>query len=1067
MNDSPKLFGAAICLLCGLVSSSLATPTNDLFAGRTILTGTNLTVAGDNFNASNEPGEDTGSGNVLWFDSVWYEWSAPTNGVVHLVLTGGNYYFIPSMRVYRGSAVDSLSPASAMLDGSVPVVAGDVIEIQIASLYYPVWGGGGGDGSFGLSLWLERPQSASSNDFFANRVLISTNTFHFEGSLYQAGNELNEPLVSATATQTLWFRFSAPNPGLLAVSATSPQFNPTVAVFEGNTLGSLIPVAALNGSPLAFNLFAEREYVLQVSSDWVPAGRFALDTRFQSLANDSFTNSYQLVGTSISTVGDNRKASLEAGETLPLPGSAGRTLWYSWAAPVSGRVVISSGACCMNRALALYQGPDFAHLQRITSGQDGLIFMAEEGVVYFIQVDGIAGNTGEFTLSIEASAFQPAPNDAFEQAVFLAGGSVDGVACINGATIQPGEPAHRGAAPCKSLWWTWQPPMNGTAFVGNNGSLATNLTFAVYTGDSVGALTLVGKQTNTSLSFPVAGGTTYRVAVVADPPTRGDVIVHVSNFAGFGGTPSIIVPGNLLLEPSFEGTGLGLAHWQLSTESFGGGYVGEDGGADGTTWIVLVDGVSMWQDFATVPGRDYRVKFAFRPDFGAGASKVRIWWDNREVGLSQTLGGFWNWTNLVVTASNNLSRLKVEVVEGVLGFDGFSVVPSQAPPVIITQPAAASTFAGAAASFLVGVSGSAPMAYQWYSPTGLLTNQNAHSLSLDNVSPTDAGPYFVVITNSFGSVTSLPAMLVVESPTSPMIVLQPYGQKVPTGGYVALSVAVVGTPPIGFQWYWNGDVVPGATNRQFVFSSFDPTNAGTYAVRVTNSAQTVWSLPANLTLDTNVLGGGALWFGNEIPDGGFTRKAPVFDSDGITKLIGESFVAQLYAGPDLPGLRPVSAPRFFQTGFGAGLIDPVAVELPNISPLMTAFVQVRVWQSSKGASYEEARALGSKFGKSDILQMTPGIMPYPPPLWGLQSFALQAGLPQFFAGRIDFAGQQPDGRLSWQLTGNAGYRYVIEKSSGDSIWNPFLVLTNATGTVNFSDFSTNSGISLYRARILE
>lgn len=1064
MLISIRRLWSVVVVLGSLIPPLLQAQPNDMFTNRVVLTGTNLAVQGNNDGAGNEPGEDTGSANVLWFYSVWYEWSAPSNGVVHFGLDSATYNFIPTLHVYRGSTVDNLTPATFTPDG-VAVTPGDTIELQIASLFYPVWGGGGATGPFTLTLWLETPQPASTNDFFTNRVAIPTSDFHFDGSLYEATSEPGEPLASPDSTQTVWFSFIAPAPGLLKVAATASQFSPAVAMYEGDQLNSLIPVPAISGSPLAFNLTGGHLYALQLSSRWAPVAGFALDTRFLPLANDAFTNSLQLEGATVSTIGDNRLASLEPGETLPLPESAGHTLWYSWAAPFSGVVAISSGSCCMNRAMAVYTGPDLGHLERIAAQQDSLYFLVDQGTVYYLQVDGAAGGMGEFSVSISATAFQSAPNDAFEHATVTAGYTAPAVAFVNDATLEPEEPNHRDGAPCKSLWWSWQAPKNGRSWVGNYFSLATNLSFAVYTGSSIDTLTLVGKGFNSAF-FEAVGGTVYHIALVADVPTRGDAGFAVFNNP-ISGTPSISVPGNLLLEPSFEGTGLEFTHWQLSSPSFGGGYVGERGGADGVTWIVLISGISMWQDFATIPGRNYQVGFAIKPEFWASEGKVRVLWDNQEIGVGQTAATYWNWTNFIVTASNVTSRLTVEVVEGALGLDGFSVVPSAAPPVIITQPASASTFAGASASFRVGASGSEPLGYQWYFNNDLLTNQTLHTVSIDNVSRSQAGQYLVVVTNAFGSVTSSPALLVVEAPTSPTIVLQPDGQTVPPGGYVVFSVAAVGTPPLFYQWFFNGTAMA-ATNRQLIFPSVNVTNAGTYSVKVWNSAETVWSLPVTLMIDTNVTGGGAYWFANEIPDGGSTNQAPVFDTDGITKLNGAAFVAQLYAGPDLARIRPVGEPRPFRTGFSEGLIDPVAVELPNVAPSSPALVQVRVWQSSKGASYEEARALGSKFGKSEILQTTAGIMPHPPPLWGLQSFSLQAGLPQFFTGRIDFVGQQQDGTFSWSLVGQANYRYVVERSLGDLVWRPFLVLTNAaSGIVIFTDTNSSLGISLYRARILE
>jgi len=99
------------------------------------------------FRHRTEPGESTGSGAVLWFYSVWYEWTAPTNGVVYLVGNTPVNDFYLHLAAFQGSAVDSLTPAPTTTDGGVIVNTGDTIEIQVASIYYPVWSGGGGSGN--------------------------------------------------------------------------------------------------------------------------------------------------------------------------------------------------------------------------------------------------------------------------------------------------------------------------------------------------------------------------------------------------------------------------------------------------------------------------------------------------------------------------------------------------------------------------------------------------------------------------------------------------------------------------------------------------------------------------------------------------------------------------------------------------------------------------------------------------------------------------------------------------------------------------------------------------------
>ena len=207
---------------------------------------------------------------------------------------------------------------------------------------------------------------------------------------------------------------------------------------------------------------------------------------------------------------------------------------------------------------------------------------------------------------------------------------------------------------------------------------------------------------------------------------------------------------------------------------------------------------------------------------------------------------------------------------------------------------------------------------------------------------------------------------------------------------------------------------------------------------------------------------------NEMPEGGYTRRALVFDVDGISPLNGPDYVAQLYAGPTLATIRAVGQPSPFRSGFDAGLIEPEAIPLPTVAPGQGFFAQVRAWQRSKAASYEEARAIGSKFGRSEVIQLNAGIMPEPPPLWGLQSFHLRAGMPQFATGQIQFVERQPGGSIVWSHLGEPGFRYVIEKAVGGFEWRPFMVITNVNSTVTFTDSAqSGSAVVFYRSRILD
>jgi hypothetical protein len=116
----------------------------------------------------------------------------------------------------------------------------------------------------------------------------------------------------------------------------------------------------------------------------------------------------------------------------------------------------------------------------------------------------------------------PPPNDMFVNARVI-GGCVGNVTGTNaGATKEAGEPVHVPASPgsTKSVWYRWQAPNNASVTIDTVGSDFDTL-LAVYTGNSVNALTLVknnddivsGINVASTVTFDATQGTVYRIAV--------------------------------------------------------------------------------------------------------------------------------------------------------------------------------------------------------------------------------------------------------------------------------------------------------------------------------------------------------------------------------------------------------------------------------------------------------------------------------------------------------------------------------------------------------------------------
>jgi uncharacterized delta-60 repeat protein len=97
-------------------------------------------------------------------------------------------------------------------------------------------------------------------------------------------------------------------------------------------------------------------------------------------------------------------------------------------------------------------------------------------------------------------------------------------------------------------------------------------------------------------------------------------------------------------------------------------------------------------------------------------------------------------------------------------------------PVIITQPASQDVNSGQTAAFSVTAAGTPTLSYQWRkNTTNYLAGATAASFVLTNVQGSDGGNYDVVVTSTFGAVTSAVAVLTVDVATADAFAPDPSG----------------------------------------------------------------------------------------------------------------------------------------------------------------------------------------------------------------------------------------------------------------------------------------------------
>lgn len=172
------------------------------------------------------------------------------------------------------------------------------------------------------------------------------------------------------------------------------------------------------------------------------------------------------------------------------------------------------------------------------------------------------------------------------------------------------------------------------------------------------------------------------------------------------------------------------------------------------------------------------------------------------------------------------------------------------PPTITMQPMNQSVQVGGQVSFSVGYQGDNSFTFQWYKNNAAIQNEINSIFSIGSVAESDAGSYTVKVTNKGGSVTSDAAVLTVIVPVAPTIKVQPENKTVDIGGNTSLSVEAEGTPVLNYVWSKDGSPVPMGMGNVLPIMNAQTSNEGVYSVTVSNSAGSITSNTATITVTT-------------------------------------------------------------------------------------------------------------------------------------------------------------------------------------------------------------------------
>ncbi len=457
------LFCIALSVFAGLARTTMAQPANDNFANRIILTGDNLTVSGSLSNATSEANEPLLPG-ISSGQTAWWTWIAPSNGIVSLSITGTG--FEPLLTVYAGSDLTDLSLVASNIyqvcysDGdcgchwrerggtTFHVARGQAYQISVDSLIFTDASPGafttnviaGGNLQLGLQF-----TPAPANDDFDNRITLKGTRTRIASSNAGATKQSGElDHLGNPGGSSVWYTWTAPATGRVSLSTNNipqylpssstdgqgyglidiliispscgmetnmnplPQFFPLLAAYTGTAVDALAPAdclpMGLSAYPYATEFDAVKGQTYQIAFDG-NMGTTGDITLYLALtkpaSNDNFKNRISLHGINVAVTGYNAGATSEQGEPA-LPGSVGKSVWWSWTAPVSGTATIDLGGSDYTFPIGVFTGTTPANLAGVATNAGLVTFAAVQGQTYQIAIDDSSGLTGEikFTLQI-------------------------------------------------------------------------------------------------------------------------------------------------------------------------------------------------------------------------------------------------------------------------------------------------------------------------------------------------------------------------------------------------------------------------------------------------------------------------------------------------------------------------------------------------------------------------------------------------------------------------------------------------------------------------------------------
>ncbi len=720
------------------------------------------------------------------------------------------------------------------------------------------------------------------NDDFANRARLVGSNFLIRSSNVGATSEATsgEPaILNQISAASLWWEWTPTTTAPVRLSTAGSGYDTLVAVYRGTALNALTLVAendddgTATTSRLEFTAQAGVIYQIKVDGKAGASGLTLMDIGVVP-ANDALAAAEVVMGRSFRVDGANANCTRETGEPRILGFVGGKSLWYRWTAPDSGRFQIAVNSDGFDPLLAVYRGAVGANFTglALVEANDNFAFAGSSDTGSLVTIDATAGTTYFFQIDgKEISSTTPPPNGAFRLTLndslwqVPAGGSITSAPVVGpdrGVYVGSTDFNFTGVNADGSRRW---PAINiggqldttaatlapdGTLYFGAGPANTTDGKLYAY--DSATGVkkweTVVGAGSNASNA----------TALAAD----GTIYLHTNE--------------GRLFAYADDGTAARLK-WSFAIP--GTSYASATIAPDGTIYLGSDDDATGHLLYAINP--DGTRKWTFRPDNAIYTAVALDAAGNLYFGTlssgrlySVTSAGVLRWTytgaTLGTSSSPTLSADGGTVYFGAYDskFHAVSTATGAARwtfplgrEVRASSPAVdanGTVYIGCYDGLIYAINPDGTLKRTWAtadwirsSPaiagTTLYVGSNDHKLyAFDiGVGPA-AGPWPQYRHNArrTGRATA-EAFAILTAPRSQVAVL---------GRALTLGVVATGDAPLTYQWRRDGTPIAGATSASYQVASVTAATAGSYTVTVTGPQGTLTSAAAAITVEPPVLG---------------------------------------------------------------------------------------------------------------------------------------------------------------------------------------------------------------------